>query len=602
MCGIAGIMTVAGKSPDSAALERMAKALAHRGPDGAGRRIQDNVGLAQTRLAIIDLATGDQPIIAPYGGGAIIAPGGGAAIVANGEIYNYIELRAGLGDASFRTASDCEPPLHLYLRDGPEFVYHLRGMYALAIHDPAKKRLVLARDPFGIKPLYYAETADGLAFASEAQALIAGGFVAPGLVAEARDEALQLQFTTGRRTPFAGISRVLPGEVLIVEGGRIVGRLRRPALPAGGPEEVGTDDALTHLDRLLNEAVELHQRSDVAYGMFLSGGIDSSVLLAMMARLNPKPVVAFTAAFPGTQAHDERDHARAVARASGATHVEVEFGEGDFWRLLPRILAAMDDFTADYAILPTWKLGEAARAGGLKVILSGEGGDEIFAGYGRYRRAMRPRLLFGRPMRATGALHGLDVLRDASPDWRAGIAAAEVEAARGGRTRLQAAQAADCADWLPNDLLTKLDRCLMAHGVEGRVPFLDPLLAEFGFRLPDTLKVRHGLGKWLLRRWLETAQPAAKPFAKKRGFTVPVGEWIARRGRTLGPLVARSSGIAEACKPDTVERLFATVADHGGGRHAAAAWHLLAFALWHRRHGLGKPPVDDVAEALATAR
>ncbi len=597
MCGIAGIMTVAGAIPDAAALARMEQALAHRGPDGAGRRIKDDVALVQTRLAIIDLVTGDQPII---------APDGNAAIVANGEIYNYLELRSGLKGVHFRTASDCEPPLHFYLRDGPEFVYHLRGMYALAIHDPARKRLVLARDPFGIKPLYYVETAAGLAFASEAQALVAGGFAAPVLNPEARDEALQLQFTTGRRTPFAGVFRVLPGEVLVVEAGRIVQRNRRPALPALGPQEARPDDALMHLDRLLNEAIELHQRSDVAYGMFLSGGVDSSVLLAMMARLNSKPVVAFTAAFPGTLAHDERDHARAVARACGAEHVEVEFGEDDFWRLLPRIMAAMDDFAADYAILPTWKLGQAARQAGLKVILSGEGGDEIFAGYGRYRRAMRPRFLFGRPMRGAGALHGLDLLRDPGFDWRAGIAAAEVEAARNKHTRLQAAQAVDCADWLPNDLLTKLDRCLMAHGVEGRVPFLDPLLAEFGFRLPDALKVRHGLGKWLLRRWLETAQPRANPFARKRGFTVPVGEWIARRGRTLGPLVARARGVADACRPDAVEHLFATLADRGGadrrrGRHAVAAWHLLAFALWHRRHILGKPPVDDVAEALATA-
>jgi asparagine synthase (glutamine-hydrolysing) len=171
----------------------------------------------------------------------------------------------------------------------------------------------------------------------------------------------------------------------------------------------------------------------------------------------------------------------------------------------------------------------------------------------------------------------------------------------GGRTRLQAAQAVDCADWLPNDLLTKLDRCLMAHGVEGRVPFLDPVLSEFGFRLPDALKVRHGLGKWLLRRWLETALPAAKPFSKKRGFTVPVGEWIAKRARTLGPLVARSGGVAAACGPEAVERLFAAVGDAGGGAHASAAWHLLAYALWHRRHVLGLAPVDDVAEALAGA-
>jgi asparagine synthase (glutamine-hydrolysing) len=590
MCGIAGLMAAPGRTPDAIALGRMKRALGHRGPDGEGAWIKDDVALVQTRLAIIDLVTGGQPIV---------ASDGATALVANGEIYNYLELGAHLAGVELRTASDCEPPLHLYLRDGPDFVRHLRGMYALAIHDAPKKRLVLARDPFGIKPLYYAETEPGFVFASEAQALIAGGFAEAVLDPGARDEALELQFTTGRRTPFAGICRVLPGEALVVEKGRIVSRVVRPALPAGGAGETKPEHALMDLDRYLNEAVELHQRSDVPYGMFLSGGVDSSVLLAMMARLNPKPVVAFTAAFPGTRAQDERAHARAVAKAARAEHVEVEFDENDFWRLLPRIMAAMDDFCADYAVLPTYKLGAAARAAGLKVILSGEGGDEIFAGYGRYRRAMRSRLLFGRPMRLKGALHGLDVLRAPAPDWRAGVAEAEAAAARGGRTRLQAAQAADCADWLPNDLLTKLDRCLMAHGVEGRVPFLDPELAAFGFRLPDALKVHHGLGKWILRRWLETALPQAKPFERKRGFTVPVGEWIARRGRTLGPLVARQPGVLDACRPEAVAHLFATVADHGGGRHAAAAWHLLAFALWHRRHTLGLAAVDDVAAALA---
>jgi asparagine synthase (glutamine-hydrolysing) len=589
MCGIAGFMAVPGRAPDKSALERMQHALAHRGPDGAGQWAADGVALLQTRLAVIDLVTGDQPIV---------TPDGEVALVANGEIYNYRELRAELAGVAFRTQSDCEPPLHLYRREGPELTRHLRGMYALAIHDAQSRRLVLARDPFGIKPLYYAETPAGLAFASEIQALVAGGFAPPVLDSGARDEALELQFGTGARTLFKSISRVLPGEVLVAEGGRIVARARRSALPEGGVAEDKAEHALMDLDRYLNEAVELHQRSDVPYGMFLSGGVDSSVLLAMMARLNPKPVIAFTAAFPGTRAEDERAHARAVAKAARAEHVEVEFDEGDFWRLLPRIMASMDDFCADYAILPTYKLGERARAAGLKVILSGEGGDEIFAGYGRYRRAMRPRLLFGRPMRAKGALHGLDVLRQADAGWRDGMTAAETVLADRGCTRLQSAQALDCADWLANDLLTKLDRCLMAHGVEGRVPFLDPCLAAFGFRLPDALKVRHGLGKWILRRWLETALPVAKPFERKRGFTVPVGEWIARRGRALGALVARQPGVLEACKPEAVERLFKTVADHGGGRHAAAAWHLLAFALWHRRHVLGQAPVDDAFAAL----
>jgi asparagine synthase (glutamine-hydrolysing) len=586
MCGIAGIMTLDGRMPPPGLLQAMGAALRHRGPDGNGHYRVADVGIVQTRLAIIDLQTGDQPLY----------DAGGAALVQNGEIYNYVELRASLAGAAFATSSDCEPPLHLYRRHGLDFPAQLRGMYAIALHDPAAGRLVLTRDPFGIKPLYYAETAAGFAFASEPGALTASGLVKPLLVRQLRNELLQLQFTTGRETIFAGIQRLLPGETIVVAHGRIVERHRREALPDGAP--VPTDEAsgLARLDEILADSVLLHQRADVPYGMFLSGGIDSCAILAMMARLNDKPVRAFTAAFSNAAVHDEREQARAVARSVGAEHVVVEFGEVDFWRLLPEIVAAVDDPTADYAILPTYKLAREARASGLKVILSGEGGDELFGGYGRYRALMRPWWAGGRMARSRGNLDGLGVLRGDLAGWRDGIAAAELHAGRGGRTRLQVAQATDIADWLPNDLLTKLDRCLMAHGVEGRTPFLDTRVAEFAFRLPDDLKVKKGLGKWLLRRWLEDQMPTADSFAKKRGFAVPVAEWIGKRGSTLGPLVASQPGIREICLPDAVEKLFGHI---DGKRAGFAAWTLLFYALWHRHHILQLPPAPDVFASLA---
>jgi len=591
MCGIAGIMTTGGRSPDRVVLDRLADALGHRGPDGRGSHVSGPVGLVQTRLAIIDLKTGDQPLFAPV-------PGGGeeAVLVANGEIYNYVELRAQIGEGRFRTKSDCEPPLYLYLEHGPGYAAHLRGMYSIALYDPAAERLVLSRDPFGIKPLYYAETADGLVFASEAQALVESGCVERRLNAKARDELLQLQFTTGEETVFDGIRRVLPGETLVVEDGRVTARSRIDALPVERPAPRSADEALAELDRILMGSVNIHQRSDVPYGMFLSGGVDSSALLALMARLNERPVRAYTAGFPGTAAHDEREHARVVAGAAGADHVEVEFTEADFWALLPRIAEAMDDPAADYAVLPTFKLAQAVRADGLKVVLSGEGGDELFAGYGRYRTAMRP-WPFSKPMRRTGILEGLGVLReeDTAKAWRAGIAAADRKYAVPDLTRLQAKQAVDCADWLPHDLLNKMDRCLMANAVEGRVPFLDPEVARFAFRLPDALKLRKGMGKWLLRRWLETGMPKSDPFSRKRGFTVPVGEWIARRGGELAALVAAQPGIAEVCDPVAVEKLFRS----GGAKRGKAAWTLLFYALWHRRHMLGLAPAGDVFETLA---
>ncbi len=582
MCGIAGLMTAPGHSPDLAALDAMARAVAHRGPDGTGRHVAGNVALAHTRLAIIDLATGDQPIGDP----------GGAALIANAEIYNYRALAAALDGVALRTASDCEPPLHVWRREGAGFVDRLRGMYAVAIHDPTAGRLVLARDPFGIKPLVYAETAAGFAFASEPQALIAGGLVAPDIRPEARAALFQRQFASGADTIFEGIRRVLPGETLVIEGGRIVERRRRAALPDGGPAPTTESEALAALDAALADSVTLHQQADVPYGMFLSGGIDSSALLALMARLNDRPVRAYTAFFPGTDAADERARARAVAEALGASHVEVPFDEQDFLALLPEIAAAMDDPAADYACLPSYKLARVAACD-VKVVLSGEGGDELLAGYGRYRRATR-RVLPGRRLRGRGAMEGLGILRDEAV-WRDDGDSRMAAERRAGRSALQAAQATDIAGWLPDDLLIKLDRCLMAHSVEGRTPYLDPVVASFAFRLPDALKVRRGYGKFLLRQWLAERVPAAEAWSKKQGFTVPVGTWIARHGARLGPLVAAQPGVVEACHKDAVERVFR----EPGGRAGHAAWILLFYALWHRRHVRGRPPAGDVFDCLS---
>jgi asparagine synthase (glutamine-hydrolysing) len=586
MCGITGIMTASGAPPDRTAIEAMQNALIHRGPDGAGVHFSDSVGMAQRRLAIIDLETGNQPFTLDDG----------TALVANGEIYNYLELKAAMPDVAFATNSDCELPLHLYRRDGETYANGLRGMYTIAIHDPNARRLVLSRDPFGIKQLYYTEGPFGFAFASEPQALLASGMVHAEVRTEAVAELLQLQFTTGRETLLSGIHRVLPGETLVVESGRIAHRLRRAALPEKPPEELDEETALARLETALIDSVTVHQRSDVPYGMFLSGGIDSSALLALMARLNDRPVRAFTVGFSDTNAVDEREHARAIASAVGAEHIEVDFTEEDFWTTVPRVAQAMDDPVADYAELPTYKL--AAVAGkDLKVILCGEGGDELFGGYGRYRSMIRPWWRYKRAMRSRGALEGLDVLRTESRDWRRGVAASESVAGIEGRSALQVAQAIDCADWLAHDLLIKLDRCLMAHGVEGRTPLLDPAVAEAVFCLPDSLKIRGRVGKWILRKWLAEALPEARPFSRKRGFTVPVGEWLIRKGDMLGPLVARQPGIAEICRPDRVERIFRS----GRRRAGFAAWVLLFYALWHRYHVEGLRGDGDVFDLLSAS-
>ncbi len=582
MCGIAGLILRQAASADPAVVARLAAALAHRGPDGHGSHIAGNVALTQTRLAIIDLATGDQPLHA-----------GSATLVGNGEVYNYRELTTA-GALHCATGSDCEPPLHLWRQQGLAFAESLRGMYALAIHDRSSRQVVLTRDPFGIKPLYVADIPDGIAFASEPQALIAAGLVTASIRPEARNELLQAQFTTGPETIFSGIRRVLPGETLVVADGAIVARRHREALPDGGPEHVTEAEALTRLDTALMQSVDLHQRSDVPYGLFLSGGIDSAAILAAMARLNEQPVLAFTAGFDVPGAPDERAPAAAAAKGAGARHVTLSVSEAEVWRHLPAIVAAMDDPAADYAIIPTWFLARRARQE-VKVVLSGEGGDEMFGGYGRYRAAMRPWWLGGKAMRSRGAFDRVDVLRESPAGWRDGIAAAEASAMTPGRTRLQVAQALDVADWLPNDLLLKLDRCLMAHGVEGRTPFLEHGVAAAAFLLPDALKAQAGVGKWLLRRWLETRAAWSRPFASKQGFTVPVGAWIARAADRLAPLVAAQPGVAEVARPDRILPLFRAA---GGKHEGLAAWHLLFWALWHQRHIVGRAPEGDVFEML----
>ena len=589
MCGLAGILLHDG-TPDEAAIDALAAALAHRGPDGSGEFAYKDMGLVHTRLSIIDLETGDQPIHDKRG----------TVIVANGEIYNYLELRQGLGEQNFQTRSDCEPPLLLYKFEGTRFTQDLRGMYGIAIADPQNHQIQLARDPFGIKPLYYTEFEGGVAFASEAGALLDAGLASRTLNSNKRQELLQLQFTTGRNTIFKDVKRLAPGQTLTLDKGQATHSLYHGALPKTGPENWTEKEALEKLDEALMDSVMVHQRSDVPYGMFLSGGVDSSVVLACMRDLNEQPVEAFTVGFFGTTVADERAHAKIVADAAGANFHSVEFSEDDFWALLPEITAAMDDPAADYAILPTYKLGQVVKEAGLKVVLSGEGGDELFAGYGRYRKQMRPWFLGGRKMRSKGVFDGLGLLRDDGKQWRGSFDKVIERESNSKRTKLQIAQAVDCADWLPHDLLIKLDRCLMAHGVEGRTPLLDKKVADVAMLLPDNLKIRGRIGKYLLRVWLDKKLPEAKAFEKKKGFTVPVAEWMGRRGSELGKLVAAQESIKEICDSSGVENLFASLEGGSVKRNGQAAWVLLFYALWHRRHIEGVAPEGGVFDCLGT--
>jgi len=574
-----------GSRPAAVIMERLTAALAHRGPDGTGRFDSAPIGLAHTRLAIVDLATGAQPFYA----------GEGSVLIANGEIYNDPELRTQMRSVHFVTGSDCEVPLHLYQRHGSAFADFLRGMYAIAIYDAAHARLVLARDPFGIKPLYYVESPDCFAFASEAQALLAAGLVGRSLRPAARAELMQLKFTTGAATIFSSIRRVLPGETLTITNGEIAERRRRPALDEAADSAATYDGALQGLDTVLADSVAHHLRADVPYGLFLSGGIDSGALVGLMTRLSGQRVTAFTASFPGEAAADERQAAERIARSVGARHHVVEMTARDFWYQAPRVAAALDDPTTDAATLPTYALAYAAKDH-VKVVLTGEGGDEIFCGYSRYYRSRRLWGMFARHARSRGEFDGLQPMRGVFEGWREGLDRVERQEEHRRRTFIQTLQAVDCAEWLPNDILMKVDRCLMAHGLEGRTPFLDPVVANFAFNLPDSMKVTSSIAKRLLRDWLAANFPASEPYARKTGFNPPVGAWIAAHQPLVEKLVSCQPGIRELFAREAVASVFANLR-----KRPQAAWNLLFYALWHSHHVLQLMPDGTVEEILAEA-
>jgi len=383
MTAIGGLVGLDGAAPAAERADRLSAALAARGGMVGGR--YDGGALVLLHRG----QPADQPFVDPRG----------ALLV---------------GDGTLDPA-----PLQLYRAYGIEFARHLRGGTALALYDPESARLVLARDGFGIKPLYYAETAEGFVFASTAAALVTGGFVAPVLLPAVRDELLQLQFTTGRTTPFAGLYRVLPGETLIVERGRLVDRRLYRALPSLGPIPSAVEPALATLDLLLGQAVERHCQAEGPVGLFLSGGVDSTALLALMASQSAAPVEALTVSFTQQAEGGELEMAREMAAAVGARLTEVTFREADFWHLLPEVAAAVDDPMADAALVPLWKLARVTGEAGFRTILAGEGGDELFGGYGRYRALLRPWWAGGKAPRMRGVFDGMRLLRAEMPGWRA---------------------------------------------------------------------------------------------------------------------------------------------------------------------------------------
>ncbi|ANP46856.1 asparagine synthase (glutamine-hydrolyzing) [Candidatus Viadribacter manganicus] len=559
MCGIAGIIG----APEGA--RALIEAIAHRGPNGIRVEESERYSLAHARLSIIDLEGGWQPLHAA-----------GSTIIGNGEIYNYIELA---GDFQLKqklsTGSDFEPLLHIYAQEGEAAFDRLRGMYAFCLIG-VDGRTWLVRDPFGIKPLYVHAQGGAVAFSSEPRS-----FGQAQVSTAISNQVAALHYTLENETAWPGVIRLEPGEIIEVIHGVPKRHRVRSALPSQRARISEEASAIAELDRVFEDSIKVHQRSDVPYGLFLSGGIDSATVATMMARLNTRPVVAYTCGFDADGARDERAQAERIARQLNLDWNNVSFGEEDFWSIAPQVAWAMDDPVADYACLPTYKLAEQAKKR-LTVVLTGEGGDELFGGYSRYRRAQRPKWLGGRVAEPqTDAIFG----NGAIEAWR------KHASQFAGLTTLQQAQCADIVTWLPNDLLLKLDRMLMAHGLEGRTPFLDSEVAAFAFHLPDNFKTRGKFGKYILRAWLEKNCPAAEPWAKKKGFTVPVAAWIAPRSGDLAQTLPNVEAVRAAASADTIRAIFTDET------HAALRYPMLFLGLWGRIHTEGATP-DEALKSL----
>jgi asparagine synthase (glutamine-hydrolysing) len=523
--------------------------------------------------------------------------------VANGEIYNYVELRRALEARGrrFATSSDSETILHACALDGPAAVASFHGMFAFALHDARRGELLLGRDRLGIKPLYYAELPDRLLFASELKALLAVWPGEPALDPGALVQYLQNHFNTGEGSLVRGIRRLPPGTTLVIDADLKVQERRYWSLLDVRPRRLGFDEAAEEFEPLFRQVMIEHLRADVPFGLFLSSGVDSGVLLAMMSELTGRTVRTFSIGY--REAPGELPDARTIAQHFGAEHTEIVVDGDAALRRLPHTVWATDDLLHDYACLPTSFLAQGA-ARGLKVVLTGEGGDEVFAGYGRYRRTRLQRWLKNLIAPGSGGFRtrghwtggwtrrvlGAE-LRDAAAAQRAPFIAAWQSAPRAW-SDVTHCQYTDLCTWLPDDLLVKADRVLMGFGLEGRVPFLDHRVVEFGMALPDALKIAGRQGKLFLKRWAERRIPPEHLWRRKRGFYVPVRGWL--QGALLDSLATRLPRhpmIRRWFDADAVAALVRT--QQRGGNTARAIWDLMQLAIWHAIFIDGRIPARD---------
>jgi asparagine synthase (glutamine-hydrolysing) len=621
MCGIAGIVDFAGEPPTRETIGRMTDLIRHRGPDDEGIAILGPAGLGHRRLAIIDLS--------PAGHQPMTLEDGAIHVVFNGEIYNFQEVKAeleALGE-TFRTRSDTEVILRAYRAWGVSSLQKLNGMFAFAIWDAKKRALFAARDRLGKKPFFYHHRPGHLAFASELKALLADAKVPRAVDPAAIDAYLTYSCIPAPKTVFRDVTKLLPGHYLWYENDRVTtAPYWELSFGSNGARET-EEEAVEHLDELFRASVRRRLVSDVPVGAFLSGGLDSSAVVAVMAQLASDPVRTYTIGFE-EEGFSEVEDARAVARHFGTNHHEYKV-RADAVEILPDLVWHLDEPFGDSSAVPSYYVAKLA-AQDVKVVLSGDGGDELFAGYSSYQKALRPRPWRWIPRALRRGVIGSvatrlpidwpgrnrlyeigNMHRESSPDWmglypyireriyspamrselnasrRSGGAAVAVEEEPRLRSldRLSRLQYLDTTRYLPDDILVKVDRTTMAHSLESRAPLLDHLLVSYVATLPSSWKLRDGVSKYLFRRMIGRHLPAAILDKKKQGFAIPRETWFrsdlkAHARERLLDRRAMERGYFDRRVLDQV------LTHHAAGQrdYSGWIWCLLVLEEWHRAY------------------
>lgn len=627
MCGIAGAFAYASHAiPSVPRLRQMGATIAHRGPDDVGYHVDERsrLGLVHRRLSIIDITSGHQPMA---------DSDGRCWIVFNGEIYNFPELRRELEQAGrcFRTKSDTEVILNLYLQYGISALSRLNGIFAIAIYDGANRTLLLARDPFGVKPLYYHDRGGTLVFGSELKAILAYEARTPDVDVDALDTFLTYRFNPSPQTLFDGIFKLPPGTFLQVALDGTVQTAEYGVHTPPATVAISADEAVEEYDRLLRQAVRRQLLSDVPVGLFLSGGLDSAAIALCMQAVADRPIQTFSIGFEGRGDYNELADARRTAALIGTEHREALLTQDDYLDFFPKSFHFTEEPIAETTIPALWHVAHLAAAD-VKVVLAGQGADELLAGYRRYLGVrwldpVAPVLrLAGPALQLLPRSHGLKraAFAAAMPDrvsrlhalltiftprqkarlftpaaW-ARVDHCDADALRRLYTEsaalpdmLRQALYIDTRFGLADDLLLFNDKMTMANSLEMRVPFLDRDLVRFVEALPASFKLRGRSRKYLHKRWATRYLPRDIVHRKKRGFATPMDDWLqsnlAPAARAL--LTARDAACREYFRPGTIDEM---IRRHVARRedYRIHLFALLSFELWHRAF-LGNAPIPE---------